>query len=123
MRDVSWERVMDRANQDGEFRIAARLWSSTVRLDLGDRSVRLAIADGALRAAAPCDRDARCDVSVGGAADAWDALLAPVPPPLHQDLFGGVMAGRFLLAGDLELFYAYYPAVRRLLDLARQARR
>jgi hypothetical protein len=123
MRDIPWQRVIEQAKRDGEFRIAARLWNTTLRLDLGERSLRLAIADGEIRSAMPCERGSRCEASVAGPAEEWEALLARVPKPLHQDLFGGISLGRFQLAGDLEAFYAYYPAVRRLVDLVREARR
>jgi hypothetical protein len=123
MRDIPWRQVIEQANRDGEFRIAARLWNTTLRLDLGEQSLQLAIADGEIRAATPCERGSRCEVSVAGPAEEWEALLARMPKPLHQDLFGSISLGRFQLEGDLDLFYAYYPAVRRLVDLVREARR
>ncbi|HLY38719.1 MAG TPA: hypothetical protein VKU61_11835 [Candidatus Binatia bacterium] len=122
MRDIPWQHVIEQANRDGEFRIAARLWNATLRLDVGERSVELAVSDGAIVSAAPCGRTNRCVASVSGAAEEWDELLARVPRPLHQDLFGGITLGRFQLEGDVEAFYAYYPAVRRLVDLVREAR-
>jgi hypothetical protein len=121
MRDIPWQRVIEQANRDGEFRIAARLWNATLRLDVGERSIEVAVSDGEIVAATPCARTNRCDASVSGAAEEWDELLARVPRALHQDLFGGITLGRFQLEGDVEAFYAYYPAVRRLVDLAREA--
>ena len=56
-------------------------------------------------------------------AEEWEHLLERVPRPLHQDLFAGITLGRFQLEGDRDAFYAYYPAVRRLVDLVREARR
>src|SRR5689334_8430005 len=103
MRDIPWQRVIEQANRDGEFRIAARFWSTTLRLDVGERSLQLTIADGELRAATPCERKTRSDIAVCGPAEAWEELLAAVPRPLHQDLFGGVSQGRFQLEGDLDL--------------------
>ncbi len=123
MPDIPWQAVIEQANGDGEFRIAARLWNATLRLDVGERSVLLAVADGAIRAARPCDRGSPCDASVAGAAEEWEHLLERVPRPLHQDLFAGITLGRFQLEGDRDAFYAYYPAVRRLVDLVREARR
>ena len=122
MRDIPWQRVIEQANHDGEFRIAARLWNATLRFDVGERSVELAVSDGEIVSATPCARTNRCDANVSGPAEEWDELLARVPRPLHQDLFGGITLGRFQLEGDVEAFYAYYPAVRRLVDLAREAR-
>jgi hypothetical protein len=122
MRKVPWPRVIERANGDGEFRIAARFWRSRLRLDLGAESVRLAVEDGAIRGAEPCGREAACDTSVSGEGDAWERLFAAVP--LWQDLFGAALRGDFTIAGaDPDGFLAYYPAVRRLLDLVREETR
>src|SRR5690349_9072394 len=120
MRDIPWPQVVEQANRDGEFRIAARLCNATLRFDLGDRSIALVVRDGAIRAA---DAGSRCDASVSGPTEAWEELLARVPKPLHQDLFGGITLGRFQLEGDADLFYAYYPAIRRLVDLVRESGR
>ncbi len=123
MLELPWQSVIEEANRDGEFRVAARLWSGTLRFDVGDRSVELAIADGLIRAATGCDRTRRCGASVSGPLAEWELLLEAVPTPTHQDLFAGILLGRFQLEGDVESFYAYYPAVRRLVDLVRAARR
>src|SRR4029453_10517119 len=108
MRDIPWQRVIEQAKRDGEFRIAARLWNTTLRLDLGERSLRLPIAAGGIRSAMPCERGSRCEASVAGPAEEWEALLARVPKPLHQDLFGGISLGRVQLEGRLEGFFAVY---------------
>jgi hypothetical protein len=122
MRKIPWTRVIERANGDGEFRIAARFWRTRLRLDLGPESVRLAVEDGAIRAAEPCGREAACDVCVSGEGDCWERLLGAAP--LWQDLFGAAGRGDFAIGGsDPEAFFAYYPAVRRLLDLAREESR
>ena len=118
-RGIRWRRVMEQANADGEFRIAARFWRTRVRLDLGPESVRLMVEDGAIRAIEPCASDGACDVSVSGDRDCWARLLEAAP--LWQDLFGAAGRGDFAIAtADLEAFYAYYPAVRRLVDILRE---
>jgi len=118
-RGIAWARVMEQANADGEFRIAARFWHTRLRLDLGPESVRLTVEDGTIRAIEPCARDEACHVSVSGDRDSWARLLDAAP--LWQDLFGAAGRGDFAIAtSDPEAFYAYYPAVRRLIDLLRQ---
>ncbi|TMB50169.1 MAG: hypothetical protein E6J56_22145 [Deltaproteobacteria bacterium] len=118
-RGIPWPRVMGQANADGEFRIAARFWRIRLRLDLGSESVRLTVEDGAIRAIEPCASDGACDVSVSGDRDSWARLLEAAP--LWQDLFGAAGRGDFAIAtSDPEAFYAYYPAVRRLVDLLRR---
>ena len=110
---------MEQANADGEFRIAARFWRTRLRLDLGPESVRLTVEDGAIRAIEPCAGDGACDVSVSGDRKCWARLLEAAP--LWQDLFGAAGRGDFTIAAsEPEAFYAYYPAVRRLVDLLRQ---
>jgi hypothetical protein len=119
MREIPWRRVMERANADGEFRIAARFWQTALRFDLGPESVRLTVEDGTIRAVVPSGPASECDVSVSGALPCWERLLAATP--LWQDLLGAVLRGDFVIgAADPEAFYAYYPAVRRLVDLVRE---
>jgi hypothetical protein len=122
MRQIPWSRVMERANADGEFRIAARFWQAALRFDIGPESVRLTVEDGVIRAIAPGPSGADCEVGVSGTLPSWERLLAAVP--LWQDLLGAVLRGDFVLkAEDPEAFYAYYPAVRRLVDLVREETR
>lgn len=119
MRQIPWSRVMERANADGEFRIAARFWRTALRFDLGPESVHLTVDDGVIRAVALARPGADCAVSVAGTRESWERLLAAAP--LWQDLVGAVLRGDFVVtAADPEAFYAYYPAVRRLLDLVRE---
>ena len=122
MRQIPWSRVMERANGDGEFRIAARFWRTTLRFDLGSESVRFTVDDGVIRTIAPSGPGADCTVSVAGSRESWERLLAAVP--LWQDLLGAVLRADFVVtAADPEAFYAYYPAVRRLVDLVREESR
>jgi hypothetical protein len=116
---IPWQRVRERANADGEFRLAARFWRTRLRLDLGPESVRLTVDDGVIRALEPCGREEACDVRISGERDCWARLLAAAP--LWQDLFGAAARGDFAIEGaEWETFLAYYPAVRRLLDLVRE---
>ena len=118
-RRIPWRRVMEQANADGEFAVAARFWRTRLRLDLGPESVLLTVQDGAIHSIEPCARDGACDASVSADCESWTRLLEAAP--LWQDLFGAAGRGDFAIAAsDLEAFYAYYPAVRRLVDLLRQ---
>jgi hypothetical protein len=119
---IRWSQLRDRVNGDGEFRYAARLWDATLRLDVGDDSHRLRFRDGSLVEVTPCDADAACDVFVRAPADAWRELLAPVPRPYFQDLFAAQLAHGVQLPEDPLAYAAYYPALRRLLQLLSAAR-
>jgi hypothetical protein len=120
---IAWESLKGRLNADAEFRQAARAWSATLRLDMGDASHRLCIEDGSVTKVAPCTADTACDVFVGASADDWQELLAPVPRPYFQDLFGAQLAHGVRLPADPLAYAAYYPALRRLMQLLSASRR
>jgi hypothetical protein len=119
---IDWDGLAARANGDGEFRLAARAWTATLRLDLGDESRSLRIQDGAVRDVAACAAAAPCDVFVSAPGAAWEQLLEAVPRPFYQDLFGATVHHGFALGPDAMDWAAHYPALRRLVDLLRLAR-
>jgi len=85
---IAWNELKQRLHQDGEFRVAARFWNATLRLDMGEASHRLRFEDGSLVDVSPCSADTACDVFVTASEAEWHELLAPVPRPYYQDLFG-----------------------------------
>src|SRR2546428_4776392 len=107
MRQIPWSRVMERANADGEFRIAARFWRTALRFDLGPESICLTVEDGKIRAIAPSGPGSDCDVGVSGALPSWEPLLAAVP--LWQNLLVAVLRGDLVVtAAKPVAFHAYY---------------
>ncbi len=114
---IAWSELPDRVNGDGEFRYAARHWDATLRLDLGDASHRLRFEDGSLVDVGPCAADAPCDLFVTASEDDWRELLAPVPRPYYQDVFAAQMQHGVRLPPDPVAYAAYYPALRRLVQL------
>ena len=114
------ESLPEAANLDEEFRIAARLWSTTLRLEAGNEVHRLCIEHGRIARLEHGAGDA--DLCIRAPAEAWARLLEPVPRPFYQDLWGALAHHGFELSGDLERFYPYYPAVRRLIELLREPR-
>ena len=114
------ETLPEAANLDAEFRIAARLWSATLCLQSGDERQRLCIESGRIARLERGSGDA--DVCIRAPVAAWDCLLEPLPRPFYQDLWGALAHHGFELSGDLERFYPYSPAVRRLIELLREAR-
>lgn len=119
---IPWSELPDRVNQDGEFRYAARQWDATLRLDIGDASQRLRFRDGGLVEVSPCRADAACDLFVRASEEAWRELLAPVPRPYFQDLFAASLVHGVELPEDPLAYAAYYPALRRLLQLLSASR-
>jgi hypothetical protein len=115
-------RLLDHANDDGEFRVLARSWNATIRLAMGDVHLRLLIRDGRLAAVEPWDGGDACDLTIMGPADGWAEMLAPTPKPFYHDLFAAAVHHGFFFLGDVRHRCAYYPAVRRLVELMREVR-
>lgn len=113
----------ERANGDGELRIAARLWTGVLRFDVGERMYSFPFEGGRLAevmAGAAGENPVRpYTVRVSAPEEDWRELLAPVPRPFYQDLYGAISRHGFAVDGDFETFFAYYPAVRRLIELLR----
>jgi hypothetical protein len=114
---IAWAALQTRLNADPEFRLAARFWAATLRLDIGEASHALRFEDGGLVEVAPCAADAPCDLFVSASEADWRELLAPVPRPYYQDLFGAQLAHGVRLPEDPLAYAAYYPALRRLMQL------
>ena len=49
----------------------------------------------------------------------WERLLAPVPRPFYQSLFGAATHHEVALSGDPMETYAYMGALTRMLDVMR----
>jgi hypothetical protein len=119
---IAWQDLQARVNDDPEFRLAARSWDATLRLDFDDSSRRLRFEQGALRDVAECTRNADCDVFVAAGDAAWRELLATPPRPFYQDLFGAQLHHDVRLSPDPLAYAAYYPALRRLVQLLSASR-
>jgi hypothetical protein len=119
---IDWSELPDRVNRDGEFRVASRFWDATLRLDVGPDSRRLRFEGGALSEVSACARDAECDVHVSAPTEEWERLLEPTPRPFYQDLLAAQAHHGIELNEDFLDFAAYYPALRRLVDILREAR-
>ena len=120
--DRYWSNVQEAANADAEFRRHARFWNATIRLGLGNRKLKLRIENGAVVGIAPWFGAIATDLSIGAAEDDWQALLAAEPRPFYQDLYAAAIHHGFDIVGDTDDYCAYYPALRRLIDLMRAVR-
>jgi hypothetical protein len=108
-----------RANADGEFALHARFWNATVRLRVGPARYRLDIRDGVLRDCTPWLGGIAADLAIEADEAEWRNLLAPVPKPFYQDLYAATVHHGFSVTGDTVNYCAYYPALRRLIELLR----
>jgi hypothetical protein len=105
------------AEADGEFRIASRGWSATVELAVDQERVAIRFEGGR---AVPAAGGAP-DVTIAAPRAAWAEMLRPVPRPFYHDLMAARShEGVVVDSPDPEQhLMAYYPALRRLLELIR----
>lgn len=112
-----------RFERDPELSHAVRFWTGALHLAEGASRCALRFEAGRLAGAGPSAAPAGPrDVEISAAPAEWDKLLAAVPPPFYQDVFGASLHHPVSLGGDVETVYAYYPAIRRVLEILREAR-
>ncbi|MBV6756329.1 MULTISPECIES: hypothetical protein [Rhodococcus] len=122
---VDTERFTEALNLDPEFKIAARFWNATVRLEIGDETYVLVIRDGRLDSmGAPAGNNLMTvsrnyDIEISAPVEEWGKFFERVPQPFYQDLFSAVTRHNFRYGGDMKMFFAYYAALRRLFDFMR----
>ena len=119
---LDWKTLKDRANADGEFRLHARFWTGRLRIANGPQSTRIDLQEGAISVIEPWAASLADDLSISASAAEWEALLAPVPKPFYQDLYAATIHHGFAATGNRTHFCAYYPALRRLIELMRNVR-
>jgi hypothetical protein len=110
--------VAELCRGDGEFRMAARYWTGSLRLANGDDVIELRLEDGAVSPGGPCG-DGPGHIGLSGPADVWRQMLAPVPAPFFNDIMPAQAFG-LSHEGDTETMWQYYPAVRRVIELMRE---
>lgn len=119
---LDFSMLAQRANADGEFALHARFWNAIVKLRVGAASFRLDIRNGSLAECAPWLGTVACDLAIEAEDDEWRKLLEPMPKPFYQDLYAATIHHGFSVAGDTLNYCAYYPALRRLVELMREVR-
>jgi len=119
---IDWPRLAALANADGEFRLQARFWNASIRVDSGDESMRIAIGDGRVATIEPWGGRIASDLSIAATPEAWSEMLAPLPRPFYHDLAAAAVHHDVSFSGDVRHRCAYYPAVRRLVELMREVK-
>jgi hypothetical protein len=109
------------ANGDAEFKLAARFWTATLRLDVGDQPYLLKLRDGVMASFNPVTppEAGKHDLNIAAPESDWRELLQPVPRPFYQDLMAARLRHNFTVEGDLLGFNPYYRAFNRLIQLMR----
>jgi hypothetical protein len=110
-------------NADAEFRLAARFWNGSFRLSIGaDEAYLFRVRDGEIvhvnRQPTPFDA---WDFEIAGPRDGWAEIFARTPRPFYQDVASALFRHGFTLGGDVESFFAYHAALRRVIDVIRRA--
>ena len=118
--DAYWATVKAKVNSDGEFARHARFWTATIRLGIGHRNVKLGIDNGAVDVIERWPGGMGVDLAIQAPDADWDALLSAQPPPFYQDLYPASLHHGFDVVGSLTDYCAYYPAIRRLIDVMRE---
>jgi hypothetical protein len=109
------------ANGDAEFKLAARFWTATLRLDVGDQPYLLKLRDGVMASFNPVTppEAGKHDLNIAAPESDWRELLQPVPRPFYQDLMAARLRHNFTVEGDLLGFNPYYRAFNGLIQLMR----
>lgn len=119
---LDWPALKNCANEDTEFRLHARLWNATLRIGIGRLNMRLDIHDGQVANAAPWMGGMASHLAIQAEESEWEQLLAATPQPFYQDLYPATIHHGFTVVGDHANYCAYYPAVRRLIEIMREMR-
>ena len=115
------ERLQTIMNTDAEFKLAARFMSEDVLFAADDSQCIVRIQDGVVTEIKyePSSGD-HWSFSIQATADSWDKLLQLSPPPFYTGLNAGMLRGNLEIMGDIEVAFAYFWAMNRMLDLMRQ---
>ena len=118
------QRLVSAANADGEFVLQARMWNARINIASDGDAIALTITQGHIaRASDDIANDAtQAHVRISGPSLGWDEMLRPIPKPFYHDLRAAAVHHGFSIAGDLMHTAAYYPAIRRLIELLREVR-
>lgn len=116
--------LAERLNADTPFRLAARHWTGSIRLDCPPAPFEVVLRDGTVEVVRPPLQDGTGSgpgsVTLSAPAEVWADLLAPDPPPGCSDL--GSARGRGLrFGGHAETAWQHYGALARLVELLRPA--
>jgi pimeloyl-ACP methyl ester carboxylesterase len=110
--------------QDGEFRLMSRAWSGALHIGVtgGSRWTATIEPGRVVRVAPHVDGEAigPKDVGVSAPLELWRDMLAAEPAPLASDPTAAVFRG-FAWEGEREVVAQTNPAVRRVVELLRQA--
>lgn len=107
-------------DDDEEFARFARAFDATIRFDFGDDAYALTLAEGEVAAVHHDPTFVAWDVALRASEETWRKMLAPTPPPLHNDLLGAWLQGGLTMEGDLKVAVQHLRPLKRLLTVFRE---
>lgn len=120
MLSLRTETLKDDLNSDAEFLLNARKWEGRFRLADDDATYLFQIHEGRVeRIVDGPDMYEPFDFSISGPSAGWAELLAPEPKPFYQDVYSAWVHHGFVVEGDLEQFFGFHMALRRLQQMLR----
>lgn len=112
--------VRDRLNADAEFQLKARKWEGRFKIVRGDDVVVVQMHEGRVeRIEEDPTLFTAADFIIAAPEDEWDRLLTRDPSPFYQDIYSAWLHHGFSVNGDLEQFFGFHMALRRLQQMMR----
>lgn len=116
-------RLTAQLDSDRELARCARFWTGALHLGVGAKRWRLDFDNGQFKGARQSDTaPGPRDIEIAADVEQWEKLLAPVPPAFYQDPYGAAAHHGVKLGGDSETLFAYYGALRRVIEILREGR-
>lgn len=114
------EAVQTRLNADPEFQLKARKWEGRFKIVRGDDVVVVQMHEGRVeRIEADPTLFTAADFIISASHDEWNRLLTRDPSPFYQDIYSAWLHHGFTVDGDLEQFFGFHMALRRLQQMMR----
>ena len=115
------ERFRVGINNDAEFKLVGRDMTVNMVIEVGGDQRLFKVREGEVRAIGRMvPMTDPVDLYIKGAYEFWNNLLSPVPPPRFQNLYAAMHAGNCEIAGNSELYNAYFPAINRMINVMRE---
>jgi hypothetical protein len=108
-------------NADPEFKLISRDMTLSLSLEMGSEQRLINFRDGkALKIERFVALTESIDISIRGPTEFWQRMLSPLPPPGFQNLYAAVRFRKCEVIGNSELFFAYYAAITRMIELLQE---
>ena len=118
----AFNRVGAKCREDAQFAQSTKFWDGTLRLGIGPTVLIFRFDAGELQSVHEGDDSDGCNApgnfGFGASIEAWNQLLLQMPN--DEQLAGPGWTGDVVRTGDRDTYWRYYPALRRLIELASQ---